>query len=172
MAGTRLEAMRKRNACGAVPPTAPFESKTAWRRGSPLVSGRPPRYCCLDKGQLLEDAVYLEIRRRNPYRRESLVCSFKTKKSFEIDLIVGDALADEEAELYQVCASLDDGDTFAREVRALWDAMEEPSIAPARTWMRAGGFCGPFPFPVAQKTEEGRVARIRQKPLIFQPLAG
>lgn len=78
-----------------------------------------------DRGQLLEDAIYLEIRRRNPYRRDSFINSYKTKNHFEVDFIVGDALYDEEYKLYQACVSLRDNVAFDRELRALREAMDE-----------------------------------------------
>lgn len=83
-----------------------------------------------DKGQLLEDAIYLELRRRHPHRRDNLISSYKTKNFFEIDFIVGDALMEEER-LFQVCVGLENEETFTREIRALQAAMEERNTSHA-----------------------------------------
>lgn len=83
-----------------------------------------------DKGQLLEDAVYLELRRRHPHRRDGLISFYKTQDSFEIDFIVGDALMEKES-LFQVCVSLDGEATFGREIRALQSAMKERGVSSA-----------------------------------------
>ncbi len=78
-----------------------------------------------DQAQLLEDAVYLEIRRRNPHVRERLISSYKTKEhGYEIDFVVGDTLFSEQ-EFYQVCVSLREEKTREREIRALREAMSE-----------------------------------------------
>lgn len=84
-----------------------------------------------DKGQLLEDIIYLEIRRRNPYHRENFINSYKTNSGYEVDFVSGDVLSDQSHELIQVCLSCSDEKTLSREVRALEEAMRERSVQKA-----------------------------------------
>ena len=78
-----------------------------------------------DLGQRLEDAVYLELRRRSVGMRADEISSLKTKAhGYEIDFVRGDALFGA-TDLYQVCVSTEDEKTRNRELRALWEAMEE-----------------------------------------------
>lgn len=59
-----------------------------------------------DEGQCLENAVYLELRRRLVGMRKDEISSYKTKlHGFEIDFVVGDALAGN-LELCQVSVSV------------------------------------------------------------------
>ena len=77
-------------------------------------------------GQRLENAVYLELRRRRGLGRTDTVCSYRTKAGgFEVDFVVGDALTQDLFELCQVSADVSDGKTLARELRALWQGMRE-----------------------------------------------
>lgn len=77
-------------------------------------------------GQRLENAVYLELRRRRGLGRTDMVCSYRTKAGgFEVDFVVGDALTQDLFELCQVSADVSDGKTLARELRALWQGMRE-----------------------------------------------
>ena len=78
-----------------------------------------------DLGQLLECAVYLELRRSNPHRRERYINSYKTKDGFEVDFIVGDALSEAGFRLYQSCQSIKNEKSLNRETRALRKAMSE-----------------------------------------------
>ncbi len=79
-----------------------------------------------DAGQRLEDAVYLELRRRSASDRNEAITSLRTKAhDYEIDFAVGDALFGGALELYQVCANVSDDKTLNRELRALWEAMSE-----------------------------------------------
>lgn len=79
-----------------------------------------------DVGQRLEDAVYLELRRRHVARRAGTIASLKTVKSgYEVDFIVGDALSQEAMELYQVSVDVSAPKTRDREIRALQEAMAE-----------------------------------------------
>lgn len=79
-----------------------------------------------DFGQRLEDAVYLELRRRNAGDRNEAITSLRTKEhGYEVDFAVGDALFGNHLALYQVCADVNDAKTFERELRALWEAMAE-----------------------------------------------
>lgn len=79
-----------------------------------------------DAGQRLEDAVYLELRRRNAGDRNEAITSLRTKEhGYEVDFAVGDALFGDSLALYQVCADARDAKTLERELRALWEAMAE-----------------------------------------------
>lgn len=81
-----------------------------------------------DTGQRLEDAVYLELRRRSVSMRADEIASFKTKKhGYEVDFVRGDALCGA-SELYQVSVSVQNDTTRERELRALWEAMDESNI--------------------------------------------
>ena len=82
-----------------------------------------------DEGQRLENAVYLELRRRTVGSRRGMISSYHTKAhGYEIDFVVGDELEGHPYELYQVTDSMDDEQTRARELRALWEAMEESRL--------------------------------------------
>ena len=77
-------------------------------------------------GQRLEDAVYLELRRRSPGMRRDGICSYVTRgHGREVDFVTGDALESEVYDLTQVCADMDDETTRDRELRALWEALDE-----------------------------------------------
>lgn len=79
-----------------------------------------------DEGQRLEDAVYLELRRRSVGMRRDGISSLRTKAhGYEIDFVVGDAVSGEVYELYQVSADVSDEKTRDRELRALWEALEQ-----------------------------------------------
>lgn len=82
----------------------------------------------VDAGQRLEDAVYLELRRRMaPMRRDALSSLRTAAHGYEVDFVVGDALSNEVSELYQVAVNVGDERTYRREVRALWEALDENS---------------------------------------------
>lgn len=80
-------------------------------------------------GQRLEDAVYLELRRRGGGSRRETVCSYQTRgHGYEVDFVVGDALEREPYEFVQVSADVSDEATLERELRALWEAMGESGV--------------------------------------------
>ena len=82
-----------------------------------------------DDGQRLENAVYLELRRRTiGYRRDGISSCHTKTHGYEIDFVVGDALMQEQYELYQVTARMDDDRTIERETRALWELMAEQNL--------------------------------------------
>ena len=82
-----------------------------------------------DRGQRLEDAVYLELRRRYPGIRENGISFRKTREhGYEVDFAVGDALDREPMELIQVTDTLSDPKTAEREMRALWEALGEARL--------------------------------------------
>ncbi len=78
-----------------------------------------------DVGHRLEDLVYLELRRRGFIDLGYL----DTSAGFEVDFCGRDALG--ELRLIQVCASLSDPDTRARELRALDAGMAETPVGEA-----------------------------------------
>jgi len=69
-------------------------------------------------GHLLETAVFTELQ-----RRRAEISYVKTSGNFEVDFHA--RYPDASEELIQVCASIDDPDTLAREVRALQDAASQ-----------------------------------------------
>ncbi|MDO4442748.1 MAG: ATP-binding protein [Slackia sp.] len=82
-----------------------------------------------DEGQRLENAVYLELRRRSVGFRRDEISSMRTRThGYEIDFVRGDAISSEAYELYQVSVSVEDERTRERELRALWEAMEEHGL--------------------------------------------
>ncbi|KAA8820872.1 ATP-binding protein [Bifidobacterium vespertilionis] len=82
-----------------------------------------------DEGQRLENAVYLELRRRTVGFRRDGISSYRTREhGYEIDFVVGDIMVDETYELYQVTDNMDDDSTIDRETRALWEAMGEQGL--------------------------------------------
>ncbi|PWG65982.1 ATP-binding protein [Bifidobacterium callitrichidarum] len=82
-----------------------------------------------DDGQRLEEAVYLELRRRNVgFRRDGIASCHTGEHAYEIDFVVGDALESETYELYQVTANMNDDATVKRETRALWEMMAEHGL--------------------------------------------
>lgn len=79
-----------------------------------------------DAGQRLENAVYLELRRRTRGLRRDGVSSHITKgHGYEVDFACGDALFGEVTELYQVNVDVDNERTRRRETRALFEALLE-----------------------------------------------
>ena len=82
-----------------------------------------------DEGQRLEDAVYLELRRRTVGTRRGTISSYHTTThGYEIDFVVGDELDGRPYELYQVTESVSDPHTRERELRALWEAMDDSGL--------------------------------------------
>lgn len=82
-----------------------------------------------DDGQRLENAVYLELRRRTLGFRRDGISSYRTKThGYEIDFVIGDVLEQEQFEPIQVTVRMDDAKTAERETRALWELMEERSL--------------------------------------------
>lgn len=69
-------------------------------------------------GHLLETAVFIELQ-----RRQAEISYVKTPGGFEVDFLARHP--DNSEQLIQVCASIDDPETLAREVRALQDAASE-----------------------------------------------
>ena len=70
-----------------------------------------------NKGRLLENLVFLELRRKGKQ-----VSYFKSKRGYEIDFLVDEH---DEKKLIQVCHNLNHIDTFNREKRALLEGIKE-----------------------------------------------
>lgn len=80
-----------------------------------------------ERGQRLETAVFLKLRRETGISRAGTVSRLLFESGstrHEIDFVVGDALALEAYQLIQVCWDLDDERTRSREIRALQAAMQ------------------------------------------------
>lgn len=110
-----------------------------------------------DDGQRLEDAVYLELRRRCAGSRDGAVSTLRTRgHGYEVDFIVGDALFGAASQLYQVCQGFG-GDseraakTRERELRALFEAMAERDVAESVLVMGDGA--------EFEESRDGRVVR-------------
>ena len=82
-----------------------------------------------DRGQRLENAVYLELRRQNPSAREGTISTLHTREhGYEIDFVTGDVLDGDPCQLIQVTDRMDEPETVERETRALWEAMRESHL--------------------------------------------
>ncbi len=81
-----------------------------------------------DRGARLENAVFLELRRRHGRLLRGEVCYYLTRSGREVDFVVGDVFEQRAGRLVQACASLADPDTREREVRALGEAMLETGL--------------------------------------------
>lgn len=86
-----------------------------------------------DVGKRLETAVYMELMRRTSNGRMETVTSYtaSTTKREKVDFLVGDALAMEPYELYQVTVDMTAEKTRRRELGSLQVAMGETGIEKA-----------------------------------------
>lgn len=108
-----------------------------------------------DRGQCLEDAVYLELRRRHPALREGGISSLRTRRGrYEVDFVVGDILDEDPRALVQVTDTLENEKTAERELRALWEALAESGLEEATLVVGRGTY--------AEHVKDGR--RIVQVP--------
>ena len=73
-----------------------------------------------NKGRLLENLVFLELK-----RRDCPVSYYKTNSGHEVDFLISDKIT---PQLVQVCHDPADLKTFNREIRALRAAMRELSL--------------------------------------------
>jgi predicted AAA+ superfamily ATPase len=80
-------------------------------------------------GTRLENAVYLELRRRGQSLREGGISYYVTSSGYEVDFVVGDPVVGHAVQLLQVCADLSAPGTRERELRALEEAMRETGLA-------------------------------------------
>ncbi len=94
-------------------------------------SGKP------NTGHALETAVFVELQ-----RRRAELAYVKTAGGFEVDFLARHL--DDSEDLIQVCASVDDPATLAREVRALQEAAAEHPRA--RLWLLTLESRLPFPM--------------------------
>lgn len=78
-----------------------------------------------NRGARLENAVYIELRRRVRASREGTISYYMTKAGHEVDFVVGDNVNGKASQLLQVCSDLSHSATREREVRALEEAMNE-----------------------------------------------
>jgi len=76
-------------------------------------------------GARLENAVYLELRRRVRGTREGSISYYSTAGGREVDFVVGDAETGHASELIQACVDMANEVTRERELRALQEAMAE-----------------------------------------------
>ena len=82
-------------------------------------------------GARLENAVYLELRRRLRGSRDATISYYSTAAGHEVDFIVGDPEVGHATQLLQVCADTSRADTREREVRAVEEAMNETGLGEA-----------------------------------------
>lgn len=78
-----------------------------------------------NRGAQLENAVYLELRRRHGRLADGAVTWFKTSSGKEIDFAIDDPVRGGPPALVQVCEQLEDPATRRREIGALVEAMAE-----------------------------------------------
>jgi len=76
----------------------------------------------------LENAVFLELRRRHGRLLQGQVSYYLTASGHEVDFVVGDLFEQRAGRLVQVCASLAEPATRTRELRALTEAMRETGL--------------------------------------------
>ena len=84
-----------------------------------------------DVGARLENAVFLELRRRHGRLLQGQVSYYLTASGREVDFVVGDLFEQRAGRLLQVCASLAEPTTRTREIRALTEAMTETGLRTA-----------------------------------------
>jgi predicted AAA+ superfamily ATPase len=84
-----------------------------------------------DVGARLQNAVFLELRRRHGRLLQGQVSYYLTASGREVDFVVGDLFEQRAGRLVQVCASLAEATTRTREVRALTEAMTETGLRSA-----------------------------------------
>ncbi|MDZ4655079.1 MAG: ATP-binding protein [Coriobacteriia bacterium] len=84
-----------------------------------------------DLGARLENAVYLELRRRLRGTRDGIISYYSTGAGHEVDFIVGDPEVGQATQLVQVCADFSQADTREREVRALEETLNETGLGEA-----------------------------------------
>jgi predicted AAA+ superfamily ATPase len=76
-------------------------------------------------GARLENAVYIELRRRVRGAREGSISYYSTAGGREVDFVVGDPETGHATELVQACADMANAATRERELHALREAMAE-----------------------------------------------
>jgi hypothetical protein len=81
-----------------------------------------------DVGARLENAVFLELRRRHGRLLQGQVSYYTTASGREVDFVVGDVFEQRAGRLVQSCVSLAEPATRQREVTALTEAMVETGL--------------------------------------------
>jgi uncharacterized protein len=81
-----------------------------------------------DVGARLENAVFLELRRRHGRLLQGQVSYYLTASGREVDFVVGDIFEQRAVRLVQACAHLSEPQIREREVRALVEAMAETGV--------------------------------------------
>lgn len=76
-----------------------------------------------NRGAVLENAVYLELRRRLGPMGESAIAFHRTASGAEIDFVVDSPLAGRPREFVQVCVSFSGQQTVERETKAMAEAL-------------------------------------------------
>lgn len=84
-----------------------------------------------DRGTRLENAVYLELRRRLDYGLIGQVSYYKSQSGREIDFIIGNPTDGSVKQVIQVCESIENSETRQREILALQEGMEELRVSDA-----------------------------------------
>ncbi len=82
-------------------------------------------------GARLENAVYLELRRRSVILRQGSISYYMTDYGHEVDFVIGDSDMGTANRLVQVCTGISEEPTRAREVRALSEAMNKMDLSEA-----------------------------------------
>jgi len=78
-----------------------------------------------NQGAQLENAVYLELRRRYGRLAESMITWVKTSSGKEVDFVIDDPVRGGPPALVQVCVHMDEPSTRDREIGALMEAMTD-----------------------------------------------
>ncbi len=85
----------------------------------------------VDRGARLENAIYLELRRRYGSNSEGEISYHRTASGREIDFVVGNTVDGSVRQAVQVCTSIEDSETRKRELEALAEGMPELGISEA-----------------------------------------
>jgi predicted AAA+ superfamily ATPase len=84
-----------------------------------------------DSEARLENAVFMELRRRHGRLLQGQVSYYLTNSGRKVDFVVGDVFDGRAGRLVQVCASLDAPGTRKREIEAISEAMAETGLSQA-----------------------------------------
>ena len=117
-----------------------------------------------DQGALLENAVYLELRRRYGRLSEAALGWVKTRSGREVDFAVDDPVTGGPPTLIQVCWSMSERATLERELVALREAMAETGCT--------SGTVVTLADQDELDTEEGRVRIVPARSWFLGPEAG
>jgi predicted AAA+ superfamily ATPase len=94
----------------------------------PGLAGAMSQVTATDVGARLENAIFLELRRRHGRLLQGQVSYYLTASGREVDFVVGDVFEQRAGRLVQACAHLSEPQTREREVRALVEAMDETGL--------------------------------------------